>query len=74
MVDPSFYDVTLSCVITDESSMLVYRHELVVFGRDNKLRSNTCLQSPPRVFSEEQVTQESVTETQYATPTRAREL
>ena len=29
MVDPSFYDVTLSCVITDESSMLVYRHELV---------------------------------------------
>ena len=29
IVDPSFYDVTLSCVITDESSMLVYRQELV---------------------------------------------
>ena len=33
MVDPSFYDVTLSCVITDESSMLVYRHELVDWER-----------------------------------------
>ena len=28
MVDPSFYDVTIRCVITDESSVLVYKHEL----------------------------------------------
>ena len=34
MVDPSFYDVTICCAITDESSVLIYKQELAEWEKE----------------------------------------